>query len=187
MPRQADDRLLIARRVVAEKCLYGVDLNPMAVELAKLSIWLITLSKGRPFGFLDHNLRHGDSLLGTYNIEQLKKLNFNAEEENQQLRIFGDLIEKKVAEVLRLRKKIRGIAIIDIYDVKEKARIDQEARERIKNVELVANAMVGEVLRFNSNNRVLEKALDTLSTEVWDMFNGNKKWLIISSKSPMKD
>jgi type II restriction/modification system DNA methylase subunit YeeA len=55
---------VIARRLIAERCLYGVDLNPLAVELAKLSIWLVTLAKGRPFGFLDHNLRCGDSLLG---------------------------------------------------------------------------------------------------------------------------
>ena len=46
----------MARRLVAERCLYGVDLNPLAVELAKLSLWLTTLSKGRPFDFLDHHL-----------------------------------------------------------------------------------------------------------------------------------
>ena len=58
------ERLVVARRLVAERCLYGVDKNPMAADLAKLSLWLVTLSKGRPFGFLDHRLRHGDSLVG---------------------------------------------------------------------------------------------------------------------------
>ena len=47
----------IARRLVADRCLYGVDRDPMAVELAKLSLWLVTLAKGRPFSFLDHALR----------------------------------------------------------------------------------------------------------------------------------
>ena len=47
MPNSLDDRLLIARRLVAEKCLYGVDMNPLAVELAKLSIWLVTLGQGK--------------------------------------------------------------------------------------------------------------------------------------------
>jgi hypothetical protein len=42
---------VIARRLIAERCLYGVDLNPLAVELAKLSIWLVTLAKGRPLVF----------------------------------------------------------------------------------------------------------------------------------------
>ncbi len=53
-----------ARRLVADRCLYGVDKNPMAVEMAKLSLWLVTLPKDRPFTFLDHALRCGDSLLG---------------------------------------------------------------------------------------------------------------------------
>ncbi len=53
-----------ARRLVAQRCLYGVDKNPFAVNLAKLSLWLVTLAKDYPFTFLDHALRHGDSLVG---------------------------------------------------------------------------------------------------------------------------
>jgi hypothetical protein len=79
LPDSLDERLLIARRLVAEKCLYGVDLNPLAVELAKLSIWLTTLAKGRPFGFLDHNLRSGDSLMGLHKLEQLTKFSLHPE------------------------------------------------------------------------------------------------------------
>ncbi len=59
-----EDELLHARRIVAQRCLYGVDKNPMAVDLAKLSLWLATLAKDHPFTFLDHALRHGDSLVG---------------------------------------------------------------------------------------------------------------------------
>lgn len=54
------------RRVIAERCLYGVDLNPMAVQLARLSLWLATLSADRPLSFLDHHLQVGDSLLGAW-------------------------------------------------------------------------------------------------------------------------
>ncbi len=59
-----EDELLHARRLVAQRCLYGVDRNPMAVDLAKLSLWLATLAKDHPFTFLDHSLRFGDSLVG---------------------------------------------------------------------------------------------------------------------------
>ncbi|MGH8722652.1 MAG: Eco57I restriction-modification methylase domain-containing protein, partial [Burkholderiales bacterium] len=52
------------RRVVAQRCLYGVDLNPMAVQLARLSLWLTTLAGDRPLTFLDHHLAAGDSLVG---------------------------------------------------------------------------------------------------------------------------
>jgi hypothetical protein len=54
------------RRRIAERCLYGVDLNPMAVQLARLSLWLTTLASDRPLTFLDHHLQNGDSLLGAW-------------------------------------------------------------------------------------------------------------------------
>jgi hypothetical protein len=52
------------RRAIAQRCLYGVDLNPAAVHLARLSLWLATLSADRPLTFLDHRLRAGNSLVG---------------------------------------------------------------------------------------------------------------------------
>jgi hypothetical protein len=60
------------RRTVAERCLYGVDLNPMAVQLARLSLWLATLAADRPLSFLDHRLQTGDSLLGAW-LSQLRQ------------------------------------------------------------------------------------------------------------------
>lgn len=54
-----------AKRQVVSHCIYGVDLNPMAVELAKVSLWLTTFSRGQPLTFLDHRLKVGNSLLGS--------------------------------------------------------------------------------------------------------------------------
>jgi hypothetical protein len=51
------------RRRVVEACIYGVDINPMAVELAKLSLWLTCIAVDEPLNFLDHHLRHGNALL----------------------------------------------------------------------------------------------------------------------------
>ena len=59
-----EEEALHAQRIVAQRCLYGVDKNPMAVDLAKLSLWLATLAKDHPFTFLDHSFRCGDSLVG---------------------------------------------------------------------------------------------------------------------------
>lgn len=73
LPHDAEERLALARRIVADRCLYGVDRNDIAVEMAKLSLWLITLAKGKPFSFLDHHLKHGDSLVGTYWREGLAR------------------------------------------------------------------------------------------------------------------
>ncbi len=59
-----DDAPLYARRLVAEHCIYGVDKNPFAVNLAKLSLWLVTLARDHTFSFVDHALKSGDSLIG---------------------------------------------------------------------------------------------------------------------------
>jgi len=64
-PAQLDDRHII-RRMVLKRCVYGVDKNPMAVELAKVSLWLHTFTVGAPLSFLDHHLRCGDSLFGLW-------------------------------------------------------------------------------------------------------------------------
>jgi hypothetical protein len=61
-----EEPLIYARRLIAQRCVYGVDKNPFAVNLAKLSLWLVSLSKSAPFTFLDHALKCGDSLIGIH-------------------------------------------------------------------------------------------------------------------------
>ena len=68
----ADPLVINARRAIIEHCLYGVDINEMAVEMAKLSLWLVSMDPGRPFTFLDDKLAVGDSLLGITSIDQLE-------------------------------------------------------------------------------------------------------------------
>ena len=64
-PARLDDRHIV-RRMVLKRCVYGVDKNPMAVELAKVALWLHTFTVGAPLSFLDHHLRCGDSLFGAW-------------------------------------------------------------------------------------------------------------------------
>ncbi len=64
LPEDDREEVAATRRLVAQRCLYGVDLNPMAVQLARLSLWLATLASDRPLTFLDHHLAAGDSLAG---------------------------------------------------------------------------------------------------------------------------
>lgn len=68
-----DTEIAYWRRRVVETCIYGVDKNPMAVELAKVSLWLHTVAKGKPLSFLDHHIRCGNSLIGA-NIAHLANL-----------------------------------------------------------------------------------------------------------------
>lgn len=162
IPDSLDEQLIIARRLVAEKCLYGVDLNALAVELTKLSIWLITLAKGRPFGFLDHNLRSGDSLLGLHKLEQLTEFSLHPEKK-QTISIFKSKIEAAVNDALTLRKQLRETPIRDIQDVQYMERLDQQARQKLENIEHIADAIVGEALVSGGNRRLLDINMDNLS------------------------
>lgn len=139
------ERAVQARRLIAEKCLYGVDMNPLAVELAKLSLWLTTVANGRPFGFLDHNLRSGDSLLGINDLEQLIELDMKPAKSGQ-LRLFGRTIRKAVEEAMELRSRLREYPIRDIEDVKAMARLDLASRQSLELPKLIADAFVGCVL-----------------------------------------
>jgi type I restriction-modification system DNA methylase subunit len=60
-----EDELNWAKRQVVQNCIYGVDVNKLAVELGKLSLWIETAAKGKPLNFLDHHLKHGNSLIGS--------------------------------------------------------------------------------------------------------------------------
>ncbi|MNQ27548.1 hypothetical protein D3C85_408080 [compost metagenome] len=174
LPRDSEARSVVARRLIAERCLYGVDLNPLAVELAKLSIWLVTLAKGRPFGFLDHNLRCGDSLLGLHKLDQLTKFSLHPEEKKTSF-IFASDIQEAVKEAIALRKQLRGTPIRDIRDVYYMERLDKEARQKLEHIEHIADAMIGELLASDRNQRTLDAAMDDLSIWATAYIEGDEK------------
>lgn len=161
LSQDVEERAILARRLVAERCLYGVDKNPLAVELAKLSLWLTTMSKGRPFGFLDHNLRSGDSLLGVHDLDQLIELDMNPKGKAQ-LRLFGRAIRSAVDKALKLRARLRDILIRDIHDVEAMAALDAQSRDELALPTLIADAFVGIVL---AEDRVGDRAarIETLA------------------------
>jgi hypothetical protein len=72
------------RRAIAAGCLFGVDLNPMAVQLARLSLWLVTLAADKPLSFLDHHLVSGDSLVGASPADLLRQPSRTARRQKRQ-------------------------------------------------------------------------------------------------------
>jgi methylase of polypeptide subunit release factors len=173
LPPDREERLSFARRLVAERCVYGVDINPMAVELAKLSLWLVTLAKGRPFGFLDHNLRCGDSILGIHRLEQLTELSMTPNGKGQR-RLFGQNIEKAVHDAIDLRRQLREMPIRDIHDVEAMARLDADARQRLEIPEHIADAFLGEVLASGGNENALGNAVASLTIQAERAIAGNR-------------
>lgn len=172
MSNLLDDRICEARRLVAEKCLYGVDINPLAVELAKLSLWLVTISKGRPFGFLDHNLKSGDSLLGVSDIKQL--IQFRMKPSSAP---FGNLlttkIESAVAEALKEREAIRSGRSRDIKDVALLQQHYRKAEELTRRIKEYADFFIGEVLVAGKPGKKTDAKLDAAAMEGADLIDGD--------------
>ncbi|MFZ5443345.1 MAG: Eco57I restriction-modification methylase domain-containing protein, partial [Myxococcota bacterium] len=184
MPPGVETRAENARRIVAERCLYGVDLNPLAVELAKLSLWLVTLSKGRPFGFLDHNLRRGDSLLGISRLEQLTELSLDPAA-TKQGRLFGKAIERAVAEAVELRRKLYEIPIRDIRDVEAMATLDADARKKLEAAELLADAFIGVV--FAADGGDVETRIAALAADADRVVRSEERAIDTVVKRAAKD
>ena len=175
LPKEAEERQVIARRLVAEHCLYGVDVNPLAVELAKLAIWLVTLSKGRPFGFLDHNLKAGNSLLGIHNLDQLYYLSMQPEGiasgGGAGKQLFAQGIEQAVKEALVLREEIRNRPVRDIRDIEVMAHLNDQAQAKLAMPDLIADALIGEALVNANKPNDLKVALTRLSVVAGSTIN----------------
>ena len=172
IPKDEDERLVIARRLVAERCLHGVDVNPLAVELAKLSIWLVTMSKGRPLEFLDHNLRCGDSLLGVRDLKQLLYLALNPKRGRTHRPFFAPNIKQAVEESLEWRRTIRATPIRDARDVRDVAEMEEESRRVVETPKVVADALVGLALASKGDERKARRAWERLSMEVGPCISG---------------
>ena len=156
MPKEETERRAKARFLVAQNCLYGVDINPMAVELAKLSIWLETLSSDLPFVFLDHALRCGDSLLGVTDVAQLQELrlkpNWSTSGKGTPLtrNLFVGMDEsgymEAVASALEERQKLRKTDVLGIDQIRSQEDSNKKVQERTRPIRLLADAFVGALL-----------------------------------------
>jgi hypothetical protein len=114
------------RRLIVERCIYGVDLNPMAVELAKVSLWLTTAAAGKPLSFLDAHLRYGNSIVGAnlatwtgVPIPAITRRQEVAELFDDQAMLF-EIEEPDLTHVLRERHKLAETPSDDRLDVRRK-------------------------------------------------------------------
>jgi MmeI, DNA-methyltransferase domain len=119
-----------ARREVVRNCIYGVDLNPMAVELAKLSLWLTTVASNKPLSFLDHHLRCGNSLIGA-KLDGLMALP-NSKRDPEQLPMWQFVIKQQkehTEDLLKQYADMAGRADDDLQTVKWKEEKYKALRE----------------------------------------------------------
>ncbi len=178
MSNLPDDRICEARRLIAERCLYGVDINPLAVELAKLSLWLITISKGRPFNFLDHNLKFGDSLLGVSDINQLIQFRMKPSASG-----FGNLmtnkIESSIAEAAAEREAIRTGRNRDISDIALQQQHYRKAEALTQRIKEYADFFIGEVFVAGKPGKKTDRILDAAAIEGAGLLTDDSLKLVI--------
>ena len=170
---ESDPVVVDARRQVIEHCLYGGDINDMAVEMAKLSLWLVSLSRERPFSFLDDRLVCGDSLLGLTSLDQIRALHLDPSSARKRAGERGfDLwgyVRGALDQVEPLRRALAERPLIDVRDAQVKARLLTQAQDVARPLVVVADAMVGVAMAASGARRNADDDLLRLSQPVRDM------------------
>ena len=136
-----DTEIAYWRRRVVENCIYGVDINPMTVELAKVALWLHTVAKGEPLSFLDHHIRCGNSLIGANiadlaNLPVLKKSRRTNEEIQPVLNMdfgFTDTVSEAVGHYLVI-ERMEGQTADDIHVMEQKLEQAQQTLSKHKEI-----------------------------------------------------
>ena len=126
----------IIRRMVLKRCIYGVDKNPLTVELAKVSLWLHSFTVGAPLSFLDHHLRCGDSLVG-----------LRIADAGPELRRLGGLFAAAAItgaeEAAAGMQRIEDMSDADIAEVRESAELFRDVEDATSNLNRVLDVLTG--------------------------------------------
>lgn len=169
------------KRKVVERCIYGVDINPLAVELAKVSLWLDTISKDAPLNFLDHHLMCGNSLIGAkvddlFKVLPATKLKGNVKPETQKSFSFKAL-QEKMREILPKLAQIQTLPSKNASDIKQKESLFEEISEDEKQFIELANTYMSAFFGNKVSQAQYDKMLGMLKEpkEEWDKLR-KKDW-----------
>ncbi len=168
---QRRDLHLRAIREVVANCLYGADINDMAVEMCKLSLWLVSLDRDLPFSFVDDKIFLGNSLLGLTSLDQLRKLHIDpaSRPAGDMFDIFDVDIDAIIRKAVELRRKLA--TEIDENDPARnsaaKHRQLGELRRVTAELRKIADGVVAAGLRLGGNpGRALDEAYENLRSAV---------------------
>lgn len=153
-----EDEVIHARRLVAQRCLYGVDRNPMAVDLARLSLWLATLAREHEFTFLDHAIKSGDSLVGLTR-DQIASVHWD---ESKGVKLLGQLIKQELDRAFVGREAIRNAP-------DNVTRAVQESKHKRVDADVEPARQVGDavIAAFFSADKIKARAEALSEVENW--------------------
>jgi hypothetical protein len=149
----------LIKRLVMKRCAYGVDLNPMAVELAKVSVWLDSFTIGAPLSFMDHHFKCGNSLIGS-SIAELKKL---AAEQGGLWTIPMEPLERAT----RNMELIADLSDVTLTEVHQSAETYQRVLAGVKGYRVLLDCMTAEHFGVRSASSMVTQGHD-LDLEHWD-------------------
>ena len=156
LPTDREERLTLARRLIADRCLYGVDKNPLAVEMAKLSLWLITLDKGRPFNFLDHALKAGDSIIGV-DLDQLRYWDLNPQSGQEMMIGWG--LRDQIDQAVETRRALESFGVNTIADQERKAYLMNKADEQTAYLKRAADHLISRIYNGTDETDILQRVI----------------------------
>lgn len=160
------------RRVVAT-CLYGADINEMAVEMAKLSLWLVSLDPKLPFSFVDDKILHGNSLLGLTSARQLEAMHIDPTKAPRATSLFDLDVEDVLHRAVRLRERLA--TEIDNDDPQRSATAKRrqwaEYQALTDQLRTIADGIIAAGLKLGGKpGRALDDAYDRLRMAVADAY-----------------
>ena len=162
------------RKVVAN-CLYGADINAMAVEMCKLSLWLVSLDPKLPFSFVDDKVLHGNSLLGLTDVRQLQHQHIDPDAAQAQMMLTDLDVEGVLARAVSLRRRLASE--VDDADPQRSAatkrRQWREYQELTAQLADVADGVIAAGLRLGGKpGRALKEAYENLHVTVGEAYPG---------------
>jgi hypothetical protein len=171
-----DDAIREAKRWVAARCLYGVDRDEGALELGKLSLWLVTLAKDKPFSFLDHALRCGDSLVGLVSESQVEAFHLVPETGRRiNARLSGAIDEIAgpiLTQVRELREEIEAEPLRDAHQAEVLAGKLQRAERLTFRLRDLADAVAASALATAGQSAdAFDDRLTSVADEVLDLLS----------------
>ncbi|WNI16339.1 DNA methyltransferase [Actinacidiphila sp. ITFR-21] len=167
--RTPHDLHVHAIRMVVASCLYGADINGMAVEMCKLSLWLVSLDPKLPFSFVDDKVLHGNALLGLTDAEQLRRLHIDPGAADDRLSLFSVDIDDVLDRASRLRRQLA--TEVDDSDPQRSAaskrRLWRRYQELTEKAADIADGVIAAGLRWGGKpGRQLKAAYEDLRIAV---------------------
>lgn len=151
----------LLRRLIARRCIYGVDLNLIAVELARLAIWIHTFVPGLPLSFLDHNLVEGNSLTGIGTIDEALDILVPDTGKGGTPSIFREQIEAWLDEAAEPLRRLGRLADATLAEVEEARQAHDEATQAVERVRDLFDLLIA--IRLGEATRIEDISDDTVA------------------------